>query len=621
MHSAGSVLPLIACLLLACPDRPEASTAPDPSSPSDVGSADALTQVDDQEAWDKAMAESRAGVEDEALAELLVRHWTKQLERSPTWATEMGIHRWDDRLSDPSEEARTQGRALRDGFLAEARVIDAKRLTPGDRGHLRAFVEDLSSSQSLDVCDFSSWSVSARGNPLGSLNNLPRRHKVDSETSARNLLSRYEAAVRNFDEGVVNLRRGLDAGRVANAEALSRVVAMFDRALEQPVVDWAAYDPGKLELEGEWVEAFRSELEGLLEKRLRPAITRYRDFVRDELVPKARNDAQAGLVALDIGEACYAGLVAKYTTLELSPKEIHEIGLREMKKINAEMVRLGSPIAKSKKLPKILAYFRTEPSVHFKSAEEVESFARSALADAKAKMPEFFGILPEASCEVTPIPDYEAPFTTIAYYSQPHTDGSKPGEYYINTYAPETRPIYEARVLAYHESIPGHHLQIAIAQELGDLPAFRKHGGQTAFVEGWALYTERLSDEMGLYPEDMDRMGVLSFDAWRAGRLVVDTGIHAMGWSRQQAVDYLQEHTLLAPNNIDNEVDRYITTPGQALAYKIGQLEILELRDRARAKLGDAFSYPDFHDVVLGAGAVSLPVLRERVNAWLEGAS
>ena len=233
-------------------------------------------------------------------------------------------------------------------------------------------------------------------------------------------------------------------------------------------------------------------------------------------------------------------------------------------------------------------------------------------------MPRFFGTLPKASCIVRPIPEYEAPFSTIAYYQGPNPDGSKPGEYFINTYAPETRPRAEARVLAYHESIPGHHLQIAIAQELDELPAFRRHMGITAYVEGWALYTERLAEEMGLYADDLDRLGVLSFDAWRASRLVVDTGIHALGWTRERAEQFLAENTPLALNNIENEVDRYINWPGQALAYKLGQLEIRALRAQAKEALGEDFSIQSFHDVVLEAGAVSLGVLRQQVEAWIE---
>jgi uncharacterized protein (DUF885 family) len=211
---------------------------------------------------------------------------------------------------------------------------------------------------------------------------------------------------------------------------------------------------------------------------------------------------------------------------------------------------------------------------------------------------------------------YEAPNSTVAYYREPAVDGSRPGYYMINTYQPTTRPRYEAEALAFHESIPGHHLQIAIAQELTGLPEFRKHQGTTAFVEGWGLYGERLADDMGLYTSDVDRIGMLSYDAWRACRLVVDTGLHAMGWSRQQAIDYMKENSVLAENNIVNEVDRYLSWPGQALAYKVGQLEILKLRDEGRRRLGARFDIKGFHDAVLRNGAVPLPVLEEQVEAY-----
>jgi uncharacterized protein (DUF885 family) len=215
------------------------------------------------------------------------------------------------------------------------------------------------------------------------------------------------------------------------------------------------------------------------------------------------------------------------------------------------------------------------------------------------------------------MPPHEQEHSTIAYYRQPAMDGSRPGQYYVNTSSPTTRPRYEAAVLAFHESVPGHHLQIAIGQELEGLPSFRRNLGTTAFFEGWGLYTERLSDEIGLYANDLDRIGVLSFDAWRASRLVVDTGMHALGWTRDQAVAFMLEHTALARNNIENEVDRYIAWPGQALAYKVGQLEMLRLRAEARATLGSAFDIRAFHDAVLGNGALALPTLRSVVEAWV----
>jgi uncharacterized protein (DUF885 family) len=225
--------------------------------------------------------------------------------------------------------------------------------------------------------------------------------------------------------------------------------------------------------------------------------------------------------------------------------------------------------------------------------------------------------LPQAPCVIEQIPAHEEAHSPIAYYRGPAEDGSRPGQYYVNTSEPQTRPRYEAEALAYHESIPGHHLQIAIAQELEDVPAFRRHLGTTAYIEGWGLYSERLAGEMGLYTGDLDRIGVASYDAWRAARLVVDTGMHVMGWSRDQAIAFMTEHTALGANNIANEVDRYIAIPGQALAYKTGQMEILRLRASARVRLGDAFDIRGFHDAVLGSGAVPLPVLASIVDRWV----
>ncbi len=267
----------------------------------------------------------------------------------------------------------------------------------------------------------------------------------------------------------------------------------------------------------------------------------------------------------------------------------------------------------------ILARLRSDPALHFATPTEVFDVAAGSLARANAAIPAWFGRLPQAPCVVVEMGAHEAKYSTIAYYRQPAADGSRPGSYYINTSAPETRPRYEAETLAFHEAVPGHHLQIAIAQELVDLPAFRRLSGPTAYVEGWGLYSERLSAEMGLLSGGLDRFGIASFDAWRACRLVVDTGLHALGWSRDRAIRFMAEHTALAENNIANEVDRYLAMPGQALAYKLGQREILRLRDKARAALGPAFDIRAFHDVVLGHGALGLTTLGGVVDAWIAG--
>src|SRR6185312_14760807 len=295
----------------------------------------------------------------------------------------------------------------------------------------------------------------------------------------------------------------------------------------------------------------------------------------------------------------------------------HQLGLAEIARTDRELAELGGKALGTSSLAETIARLRTDRSLYFESREQILEAAQRALDAAKAAIPRFFSLLPKTACVMRETPAYEAPFSTVAYYREPHYDGSKPGEYFVNTYKPETRSRYELEALTWHESIPGHHLQIAIAQELGALPAFRKLGGSTAFVEGWALYTEQLADEMGLYTGDLDRLGKLSFDAWRASRLVVDTGIHAMGWTRARAEQFMRDHTALTEINISNEVDRYIGWPGQALAYKVGQLEIGKLRDEAQRALGDRFDLPAFHAVVLDAGAVTLPVLGERVRAWI----
>ncbi len=250
------------------------------------------------------------------------------------------------------------------------------------------------------------------------------------------------------------------------------------------------------------------------------------------------------------------------------------------------MTALGKRLFGTDDLAAVQKRLRTDPTVYFRTREEVEEKAREALARADAAMPKWFGRLPKTPCVVKRVEAYEEKDTTIAYYRQPAADGSRPGTYYINTYAPETRPRYDAEALAFHESIPGHHTQIAMAMEMTGLPEFRKHVGVTAYVEGWALYTERLAREMGLYSGDLDLMGMLSFDAWRASRLVVDTGIHVKGWSRQQAIRYMLDNTVLAENNVEVEVDRYIGWPGQALAYKLGQREMFALRHEAEQRLG-----------------------------------
>ena len=564
-----------------------------------------------------------AGVQDGALADLLERHWDWLMVENPRWATRVGDHRFDDQLSDESQAHRAERRERLAGFVREAEAFGrAKRaeLSDGDALTLDLFLADLRSALAVDeACNEEEWLISASVNPVDAFNNLPDFQPVTTTAEAAKLLARYRAIPEAIETHVANLRLGVANGQFANATSVKVALAMVDAQLAQPDLDWPLYAPAKVARAG-WSEderaGFARDVAAAIVD-IRVATTRWRGFVATEVLPHARPDDKAGIGAIPGGAVCYGAHIAEYTTVARSAEELHQLGLSEIARIDAEIIGVGDRLFGTRDLAKIVARLRTDPSLYFKSEDEVEAKAVATLAAAKAAIPRFFGILPKAECVVKRVPAYQAPYTTIAYYEQPNPDGSKPGEYFINTSQPTTRPKYEAEALAFHESIPGHHLQLAIAIELPEVPAFRRFGGTTAFVEGWGLYAERLAGEMGLYTDDLARMGALSFEAWRAARLVVDTGIHAKGWTREQAVAFMLEHTALAENNVRNEVDRYVGWPGQALAYKVGQLTILSLRRDAEAELDRLFDLKAFHDVVLGAGPVTLPILEARVAHWV----
>lgn len=561
---------------------------------------------------------ARLGVADDALGALLSEHWAHLMKTHPIWATRLGDHRYDDRVGDNSEAGIAAQRKATKDFLARAEAIETEGLSEADAVTLELFTGMLASNAALEVCQFETWALSARSNPVTDWNELAKAHPIASYADAENLVTRYRLAGAQIDHTTAHLARGAKAGVYANAESVRRVQEMVKDQLGKPTKAWAPMKA--VEADYAWgdgeKEKFAAALEAALDEDVRPAIERYGKLLEETIAPNARSSEETGVGALPFGKACYEARIAYYTGLPLSAKDIHETGKMEIARINDAMKTLGKKLFGTDELPEILERLRTDPANFFEDGDAILKKAESALAKARATIPKYFGVLPKADCVVAVIPDYEAPFTTVAYYQQPVPDGSKPGEYYVNTYEPKTRTKYEMEALSFHEAIPGHHLQIAIAQELPAMPAFRRHLGLTAFVEGWALYTEQLADEMGLYSGDLDRMGMLSYEAWRASRLVVDTGVHAMGWSREQAKQYMLEHTALAANNIDNEVDRYIVWPGQAVAYKTGQMEIWRLRREAETALGDAFDIRGFHDAVLTGGAVSLPVLAKRVRRW-----
>ena len=560
----------------------------------------------------------------DALRSLADRFWEGYLAAYPTWATVIGDRRFDDRLEDASPDAIAGRIRWLDGVADAGESLDPDSLTPIERVTRQMLVDEARGQADSLRTGIHEWTVDPLSGPTVSLLDLVDYQVIRTPEDGRALVSRWRDVGRYLDQERAGLREAAADGRVAVETPVRRQLEVLANLEREPAEQWKLASPAGAAHEdwpGAELSRFRSDLLEAVSEVAVPAFRRYRETLERDIAPLARPADRPGLVHLPGGAEAYRTLIRVHTTLDLSPEELHATGLAEIERIDAEFVELGRKVLGTPNLESTLATLRDDPRFRFETAEEVFDVAKRSLARATAVIGDWFGRVPAAACVVVPIPSHSEVHQTIAYYSWPAMDGSRPGRYYINLYAPETRPRYEAEALAFHEAVPGHHLQIAVAQELPGLPAFQRMLGSTSFSEGWALYTERLSDEMGLYSSDMDRFGILSFDAWRAGRLVVDTGMHALGWTRREAIDFLKRHSALGENNIANEVDRYIVWPGQALAYKVGQLEIARLRRLAEGHLGPRFDIKAFHDTVLGSGAVSLPVLRGLVDDWLDSAA
>jgi uncharacterized protein (DUF885 family) len=651
LHRLAPVL----CLFLLAPTGCEAILPPPP---------------EELDLWKDA----GTGVTDETLGRVCTEYWEALLRNDPFRATMLGDPRYNGKVPYGSRNARAEQKKELQRLRHKAASVAESELNADDRLTRELLLQDLDKQIAHLELRLEEWNIDPLEGPQLQILALADVQPHATSRERKQLVERWERFPSYIRQSGVNLSYG--GGRVASRTPMIKVIAQCEEILavdpmDSPLVTVATGGGRWVELapDGNVAELAHRELgDARLQRELRkinrhlqdgerlvlgtrvlipaagdpltaeerglflydvltavedgiyPALAGYKDLLKSRL-SGARSDEEPGLMYVSGGQAAYRTLIREHTSLpvdECDPQAIHDFGLVEVARIRAEISELGEKVFGTTDVAVIQEKLRSAPDLHFATRDEVEGKATEAMYRAQARMSEYFGLLPEAACEVVRISPYEEKDTTIAYYRQPAADGSRPGRYFINTYAPETRPRYEAEVLAYHEAIPGHHLQLAIAQELEGLPLFRRFGGSTAYVEGWALYTERLCDEMGLYSGDLDRFGVLSFDAWRASRLVVDTGLHAFGWSRQKAIDYLYENTLLAKNNVVNEVDRYIAWPGQALAYKIGQREILSLRDRAQAELGPDFSYPEFHDRVLENGAVSLETLRSVVGSWID---
>ncbi|NNC41272.1 MAG: DUF885 domain-containing protein [Acidimicrobiia bacterium] len=555
--------------------------------------------------------------ESAALADLARRYWDHLAGTNPTSALLNGDHRFGDRMEDVTRAAEDDSIGVLEGFAAEAERLDPSELTADESVSRSVLIHEAQAQAGELRSRYSEIAVSSVMGFHVNLQSAAPQFPIIEPEHAEALVDKYRAIGGMFDDAVKRLRQGLARDRTPPAVAVERTIEQIDGYLATALDTDLFLQVRVPEAFDEATErVWRESLTDLVESEIRPAYRRYRDALANEVLSKARPQEKSGVVWLPDGSEVYERAVARHTTLPLTAMDIHRFGLDSIESLADEYRELGGRVLGTTDLPAIFDRLRHDPALRFTDSDAVRAQAVRALDRAREAIPDWFGRLPEADCVVVDIPEVAAKDSTIAYYLQPAADGTRPGSYYINVSEPTTRTVFESEVLAFHESIPGHHLQIAIAQELDGIPEFRRHAWITAYGEGWGLYTERLSDEMGMYSGDMERLGILSFDSWRACRLVVDTGMHALGWSRREAIDYLMENSPQAPNNIVNEVDRYIAWPGQALAYKIGQREIMRLRDRAQSSLGPRFDIKAFHDTVLGSGPVPLPVLGRLVDAW-----
>jgi len=534
-------------------------------------------------------------------------------DRSPELSLFWGAADPDpSRLTDNSLEAEARWQILQQDLLAKLNEIDTASLN--DRAAtitanlLRNLLEN---SINLAVCRNEVWGVSPTFNSwLARFTALSGKLRFDTPEQREASIVRMAQMAEYIDTEVANLRDGVELGYVAPRRMVQAATDVLDSFLALP----AGQTPFA-QVAGQQDIGYQQRVTELVEQKIRPAVQRYRDYLGNEYLPVAREDL--GVISSPGGEACYRASVRYWATLDLGAEEIHRIGLEQMELVLAEMSEIGQRSFNESDPIALLRLVRTDPQYLFKSREEMVAYAEAALARAKVQMPKWFIRLPEAPVIVEPYPAFQEKSAPPGQAVPAAQDGSSPGKYLINTYQPEKQPRASLEAIAFHEAYPGHHTQFTIAQERTDLHPISRYFFLSGFGEGWGLYTERLSDEMGLYSSDLDRLGMLSNLAWRAARMVVDSGIHGLGWSREQALDYMNAHT--ANNEATNaaEVDRYIAVPGQATSYLLGALEIRRLREWAEAELGENFDIREFHNQVLEDGAIPLTQLEPKIGQWI----
>ena len=550
------------------------------------------------------------------LHRLFEAEWERGLRESPVQASYLGDRRYNDRWPDLSATALAASHAADEAVLEALAVIPADALDAEDRLNRELFARQYRGE--LDA-----WEWGLRFLPVTQRRGIQSAHQLaevlpfQSARDYEQWIARLRGVDTYVDQTIALLREGLRRGLVQPRIIMERVPAQIARqVVDDPAASpyYAPLTRMPAAIPAAEQERLRGAARRAIEQEIVPAYRRLQTFFDGQYLPACRDSV--GIWDTPGGAEWYQQRIRWFTTTDLTADEIHEIGLREVARIRGEMQQVIERVGFKGSFQEFLQFLRTDPQFRYTDPDQLLEAYLAMSKRVDPLLPQYFGRLPRMPYGVRPIPAESAPDTTTAYYQAPSLDGRRAGYYYVNLYKPEERPTYEIPVLTIHEAVPGHHLQIALAQELGEQPAFRRNFEATAFIEGWALYSESLGEEMGFYDDPYAKFGQLTYEMWRAVRLVVDTGLHHKRWSREQAIEYFKANAAKTELDIINEIDRYISWPGQALAYKIGELRIRELRARATAALGPKFDLREFHDVVLGSGAVPLDVLEANVTAW-----
>ncbi|MGO9710133.1 MAG: DUF885 domain-containing protein [Polyangiaceae bacterium] len=564
-----------------------------------------------------------------ALAQVFADAWDDQMREVPTLASTFGDRRFNDRWPEVSEDAFLRRRAHATDYLARLQAIPQGALCAQSQLNRALFEREYTLAVEGYAHGFDGFSdgfkiggaLYAPITPQDGIQiagDLARQLRFETAKDYEDWLRRMETFPAYVDETISIMREGMKRALLYPRVVMQRVSSQIDRQIvtspeQSPFFKPFTHFPAGIADEER--ARMSAAAKRAITARIVPAFQTLKAFFTKDYLPACFD--QVGIWQIPHGDEAYRYLVRLHTTTDLDPKEIHEIGLREVARIRDEMQKTMEKTGFKGTLKDFFVKLRTDPRFFYKTPEDLEEAYRATAKRIDPLLIKLFKTLPRTPYGVEPVPASRAPEATTAYYVGPAEDGSRAGTYFVNLYKPEARPTWEMMALTMHESVPGHHLQIALAQERGDVPEFRRHAQYTAFVEGWGLYAESLGDEVGLYDDPYAKFGQLAYEMWRAVRLVVDTGMHAMKWDRQKAIDFFLDNDPKTPLDVTNEIDRYIVTPGQALAYKIGELKIHELRARAKTELGARFDVREFHDAVLEQGAVPLDVLERHINEWI----